>query len=167
MDMTRRNFVTAASAATVAAMGTSVALAETAPAEGEQAAGDTLEADIVIAALPATPETDHFFGQKEFALMKRSALFINIARASVVDEAALIDALSQKEIAGACMDVFSKEPLPGDHPFWQMDNVIMTPHIASMIPDFWDKLTSLLQMNFVAFARGDKLMNEVDKKKGY
>ncbi|MDY4957521.1 MAG: NAD(P)-dependent oxidoreductase, partial [Dialister sp.] len=61
----------------------------------------------------------------------------------------------------------SKEPLPGDHPFWQMDNVIMTPHIASMVPDFWDKLTSLLQMNFVAFARGDKLMNEVDKKKGY
>lgn len=125
------------------------------------------EADIVIAALPATPETDHFFGQKQFALMKRSALFINIARASVVDEAALIDALSQKEIAGACMDVFSKEPLPGDHPFWQMDNVIMTPHIASMVPDFWDKLTSLLQMNFVAFAHGDKLMNEVDKKKGY
>ena len=125
------------------------------------------EADIVIAALPATPETEHFFGQKEFALMKRSALFINIARASVVDEAALIDALSQKEIAGACMDVFSKEPLPGDHPFWQMDNVIMTPHIASMVPDFWDKLTALLQMNFIAFARGEKLMNEVDKKKGY
>lgn len=48
-----------------------------------------------------------------------------------------------------------------------MDNVIMTPHIASMVPDFWDKLTSLLQMNFVAFAHGDKLMNEVDKKKGY
>ena len=115
------------------------------------------EADIVIAALPATPETDHFFGEKEFALMKRS----------VVDEAALIDALSQKEIAGACMDVFSREPLPGDHPFWQMDNVIMTPHIASMVPDFWDKLTSLLQMNFVAFAHGEKLMNEVDKKKGY
>ncbi len=125
------------------------------------------KADIVIAALPATPDTDKFFSEKEFAAMKKSALFINIARASVVDEEALIAALRNQEIAGACMDVFSKEPLPEDHPFWDMDNVIMTPHIASMIPDFWDKLTHLLQTNFVAFAKDEKLLNEVDKTKGY
>ena len=98
---------------------------------------------------------------------KPSALFINIARASVVDEQALIDALQSKTIAGACMDVFSKEPLPPDHPFWDMKNVIMTPHIASMVPDFWNKLTYLLETNFIAFSHGEKLLNEIDKKKGY
>lgn len=125
------------------------------------------EADIVIAALPATPETDGFFGEKEFKAMKKSALFINIARASIVDENALISALKEGTIAGACSDVFTTEPLPEDHPFWKMENVIMTPHIASMVPDFWDKLTKLLEENFVLFSRGEKLFNEIDKQKGY
>lgn len=125
------------------------------------------EADIVIAALPATPETDGFFGEKEFKAMKKSALFINIARASIVDENALITALKEGTIAGACSDVFSSEPLPEDHPFWKMENVIMTPHIASMVPDFWDKLTKLLEENFILFSRGEKLFNEIDKQKGY
>lgn len=125
------------------------------------------EADIVIAALPATPETDGFFGEKEFKAMKKSALFINIARASIVDENALISALKEGTIAGACSDVFTTEPLPKDHPFWKMENVIMTPHIASMVPDFWDKLTKLLEENFVLFSRGEKLFNEIDKQKGY
>lgn len=125
------------------------------------------KADIIIAALPATPETDKFFDEEKFKAMKKSALFINIARASVVDEPALVKALEEGDIAGACMDVFSKEPLPEDHPFWDMKNVIMTPHIASMVPDFWNKLTFLLETNSIAFSRGEKLLNEVDKKKGY
>ncbi|MEE3452956.1 D-2-hydroxyacid dehydrogenase [Dialister sp.] len=125
------------------------------------------KADIIIAALPSTPETEKFFDAEKFRAMKKSALFINIARASVVDEPSLIEALQNGTIAGACMDVFSKEPLPPDHPFWSMENVIMTPHIASMVPDFWDKLTKLLETNYVAFAHGEKLLNEVDKKKGY
>ena len=124
-------------------------------------------ADIVIAALPSTPDTEKFFGKEQFQAMKSSALFINIARASVVDEVALIEALENKTIAGACIDVFSKEPLPPDHPFWSMDNVIMTPHIASMVPDFWNKLTALLETNFINFSRGEKLMNEINKEKGY
>lgn len=125
------------------------------------------KADIVIAALPSTPDTENFFGEEKFSAMKPSALFINIARASIVDEDALIKALQENKIAGACMDVFSKEPLPADHPFWDMDQVIMTPHIASMIPDFWDKLTFLLKENFIAFSHKGKLMNEIDKEKGY
>lgn len=125
------------------------------------------KADIVIAALPSTPDTENFFDAEKFAAMKPSALFINIARASIVDEEALIKALQEKKISGACMDVFSKEPLPADHPFWDMEQVIMTPHIASMIPDFWDKLTFLLKENFIAFSHDKKLMNEIDKKKGY
>ena len=125
------------------------------------------KADVVIAALPSTAETEKFFDAEKFRAMKKSALFINIARASVVDEQALIEAMQSGKIAGACMDVFSKEPLPADHPFWNMKNVIMTPHIASMVPDFWHKLLSLLKTNFSAFNRQELMLNVIDKKKGY
>lgn len=125
------------------------------------------QADIVIAALPSTPDTDNFFGKKEFSLMKKTAFFINIARASIVDEPALIEALQNQYIAGAALDVFSKEPLPESHPFWTIDNVIMTPHVASFVPDFWDRLLLLLKDNFIAFSKGESLFNEIDKKKGY
>lgn len=124
-------------------------------------------ADVVVAALPATPDTDHFFDAEKFAAMKEGAFFINIARASVVDEAALIGALQSGHLAGAALDVFSKEPLPADHPFWDMKNVLMTPHTASMTRDFWDRLLDLLQDNFAAWSLGQPLLNVVDKKKGY
>jgi len=124
-------------------------------------------ADVVIAALPTTSDTEKFFGAEEFELMKKEALFINISRASVVDEPALIAALSDGTIAAAALDVFSKEPLPEDHPFWSMGNVIMTPHVASFVPDFWDKLLKLLKENFLAFSKGETLQNVIDKSKGY
>lgn len=124
-------------------------------------------ADVIVAALPATPDTDHFFDAEKFAAMKEGAFFINIARASVVDEAALISALQSGHLAGAALDVFSKEPLPADHPFWDMKNVLMTPHTASMTRDFWDRLLDLLQDNFAAWSLGQPLLNVVDKKKGY
>lgn len=125
------------------------------------------KADIVIAALPATPDTEKFFGEKEFAAMKEGALFINIARANIVDEDALLAALDSGHLAGACLDVFSKEPLPADHPFWDRKQIIMTPHIASMVPDFWDRLLLLLKDNFTAFSKNEPLLNVVDKEKGY
>lgn len=88
-------------------------------------------ADIISLHLPATPATKGSFGQKEFAKMKKSAYFINTARGSIVDEPALIDALKNGAIAGAALDVYSKEPLPLDNPLYQFNNVILTPHIAS------------------------------------
>lgn len=125
------------------------------------------KADVVIAALPSTPATEKFFNADKFHAMKPGSFFINIARASVVDEAALLDALQNGPIAGAASDVFSKEPLPADHPLWDMKNFIMTPHIASMTPDFWDRLLELLKENFSAFSAGGTLANVIDKKKGY
>lgn len=125
------------------------------------------KADIVIAALPSTPDTEKFFGANEFAAMKKGALFVNIARASLVDEQALLAALDSGHLSGACLDVFSKEPLPADHPFWERKQVIMTPHIASMIPDFWDRLLLLLKDNLAAFSKNESLLNVVDKEKGY
>lgn len=88
-------------------------------------------ADIISLHLPATPATKGSFGQKEFAKMKKTAYFINTARGSIVDEPALIDALKNGAIAGAALDVYSKEPLPLDNPLYQFNNVILTPHIAS------------------------------------
>lgn len=124
-------------------------------------------ADVIVAALPSTPATENFFDAEKFGAMKKGAFFINIARASVVDESALLAALQNGPIAGAALDVFSKEPLPADHPLWDMKNVIMTPHTASMTPDFWDRLLELLKENFAAFSVGQTLANVIDKKKGY
>lgn len=125
------------------------------------------EADVIAAALPATAETEKFFSAEKFAAMKEGAFFLNIARATVVDEEAMMDALRSGRLAGAAMDVFSREPLPADHPLWDMQNVIMTPHVASMTPDFWDRLLALLEENLAAFAEGGPLKNVIDKTKGY
>ena len=124
-------------------------------------------ADVVVSALPATPETNGYFDRKIFSAMKPGAFFINIARASVVDETALLDALQEGPISGAGLDVFAKEPLPEDHLLWTMENVILTPHIASIIPDFWDRVLALLEQNFQSFAAGRPLANVIDKEKGY
>ena len=99
--------------------------------------------------------------------MKDGAIFINIARASIVDEEALINALAEKKLAGAALDVFSKEPLPENHPLWSMKNVIVTPHVASFTPDSWDRILYLLRDNFISFSQGLPLVNEIDKQKGY
>ena len=125
------------------------------------------DADVVVAALPTTPSTNGFFNDKAFDAMKPGAFFINIARASVVDEAALLSALETGKLAGAALDVFSKEPLSEDHPFWAMENVIITPHVASFIPDFWERVLALLEKNFVAFSKEETLENIIDKEKGY
>lgn len=135
-----------------------------APDEKEKALA---EADIVIAALPATPETELYFDAAAFAAMKKSALFINIARASVVDETALIDALTEGRLASAALDVFSSEPLATESPLWDMRQVILTPHTASLVPDFWDRLLALLARNAKAFSEGAPLENLIDKEKGY
>ena len=90
--------------------------------------------DYVVVATPYTPETHHMFGEKEFKAMKKSALFINVARGGVVDQEALIEALRNKEIAGAALDVTDPEPLNPDSPLWDMEDVIITPHMAATAP---------------------------------
>lgn len=89
------------------------------------------EADFVLSIVPLTDETENIFDGDAFGMMKHSAIFINISRGGVVDEAALIQALKEKQIAAAGLDVFSKEPLPKDHPLLQLRNVVALPHIGS------------------------------------
>ncbi len=89
------------------------------------------QSDYVSLHLAATPETMHSVGAREFNLMKPTAGLVNLARGSVVDEPALIDALQNGTIAAAALDVFDQEPLPADSLFWQMENVLVTPHIGA------------------------------------
>jgi len=90
------------------------------------------EADYVVLAAPETPETHHLIGQKQLQQMKPTAFLINVARGSLIDEAALIETLERRAIAGAALDVAQQEPLPPESPLWSLDNVLITPHISAV-----------------------------------
>ena len=94
------------------------------------------EADYLINVLPANPENLGLFSRDVFAAMKPTAFFINIGRGETVDEAALIDCLRAKRIAGAALDVFATRPLPPQSPLWDMPNVVMTPHIGGYVAEY-------------------------------
>lgn len=88
--------------------------------------------DIVVCMLPQTPQTRGLLDAERLAQMKRGAAFVNVSRGSIVDEEALIDALRSRHIVEATLDVFATEPLPTESPLWAMDNVLVTPHLASV-----------------------------------
>jgi phosphoglycerate dehydrogenase-like enzyme len=125
------------------------------------------EADYLLVALPLTGATRGLIGEAEFAAMKSSAILINIGRGAIVDEAALIAALRDGRIAGAGLDVFMEEPLPPDSPFYEMPNVIVTPHVAGSTPRYFDRVTALLIENLRRFLKQEPLHNVVDKELGY
>lgn len=125
------------------------------------------EADHVVNILPATAETRHIIGAAEFGLMKNSALYINIGRGATTDEAALIDALGAKKIAGAFIDVAETEPLPPDSPLWDTENLIITGHYAGCHPDYTRMAMDVALENLGRYNRGEPLKNLVDKKRGY
>lgn len=87
-------------------------------------------ADIVVCALPRTPETEHILNRERLSLMKKDALIVNVGRGNAIDTPALIERLQNGELYGAVLDVFEQEPLPADSPLWEMDNVLLTPHIS-------------------------------------
>jgi len=123
--------------------------------------------DYVVAAAPLTPETRGMIGRPEFDAMKSTAVLINIGRGPVVDEAALVLALESKRIRGAALDVFDTEPLPAGHPFYKLDNVLLSPHAADHTPDWKERTMRLFIENFERFRRGEPLLNVVDKTLGY
>jgi phosphoglycerate dehydrogenase-like enzyme len=117
---------------------------------------DTLlrESDVVSLHLRLSPETTGFISEREFGLMKRSTIFINTARGPIVQEAALIDALTSRRIAGAGLDVFDLEPLPARHPLTQLDNVVLTPHCAGVTPEVLEAGLALAIENVESFLNG-------------
>jgi phosphoglycerate dehydrogenase-like enzyme len=125
------------------------------------------ESDFVVLAVPFTPETQRMIGERELRLMKTTAYLINIARGGIIDEPALIKALGEHWIAGAGLDVFSTEPLPADSPLWKMPEVIFSPHIAGVRPDYALAATELFVDNLKRYLKGTRLKNVVNKKRGY
>lgn len=117
---------------------------------------DTLlsESDIVTLHVPLTNKTEHMIGARELAKMKPTAVLINTARGKVVDEAALIEALKEKKISGAGLDVFEKEPLPMNSPLLAMNNVVLTPHIAFLSEESLDECTYISIENVEMFTQG-------------
>jgi phosphoglycerate dehydrogenase-like enzyme len=123
--------------------------------------------DYVVAAAPLTPETKHMLGAAEFALMKPSAIVMNVGRGPVIDEAAIAKALQTKQIRGAALDVFEVEPLPADSPLWGMDNVLISFHTADHTKDWLDDAVSLFIEQFNRWRKGEPLKNVTDKRAGY
>jgi phosphoglycerate dehydrogenase-like enzyme len=124
-------------------------------------------ADYVVLCSPLTPATKGMIGDAQFAAMRRSAVFINIGRGAVVDERALIDVLAERRILGAALDVFAEEPLPPSHPFWRMDNLLLSPHSADHTATWLHESTGFFIENFERFQAGEPLQNVVDKEAGY
>jgi len=99
--------------------------------------------------------------------MKPTAILINVARGRLVDESALVEALSAGRLGGAGLDAFSQEPLPAESPFWDLPNVLVTPHTAAFAGDYWPPVVDLFLENMTRFRHGQPLINLVDKRLGY
>jgi D-2-hydroxyacid dehydrogenase (NADP+) len=125
------------------------------------------EADFVCICLPGGEKTRHFFNAQKFALMKKSAVVINIGRGTIVKQDDLVNALSDGLIGGAMLDVTEPEPLPPSSPLWDMENVVITPHHSGLSQRYMDRATSQLCHNLEAFRAGEPLPNAVDKSLGY
>jgi phosphoglycerate dehydrogenase-like enzyme len=123
--------------------------------------------DYVVSAMPLTPDTKNFIGADDFSAMKKTAIFMNVGRGPVVDEPALIAALQSGHIRGAVLDVFAVEPLPAGHPFYSMDNVLMSAHCADNTSDWLNDAMRFFYQNLERFAGNEPLQNIVDKKAGY
>jgi phosphoglycerate dehydrogenase-like enzyme len=99
--------------------------------------------------------------------MKPTAVVINVGRGPIIDEAAMIRTLSERRIRGAALDVFDVEPLPAEHPFYSMENVLLSPHSADHTPEWLDDAMKLFIEQFERYCEGKPLQNVVDKKLGY
>ncbi|MBJ3775755.1 2-hydroxyacid dehydrogenase [Acuticoccus mangrovi] len=121
--------------------------------------------DILVVVLPQTPETTHLLDAKRLAMLPRGAKVINVARGAIIDEPALVDALASGQVGEATLDVFETEPLPADSPLWAMENVLITPHLASVA-----SATSAAEQvidTIRRFEAGEPLTNQIDVARGY
>jgi D-3-phosphoglycerate dehydrogenase len=114
------------------------------------------ESDVIVVCAPLTPETYHLIGEKQFNIMKSSALFINVSRGGIVDTNALIKALENKRIAGAGLDVTEPEPLESDSPLLKMENVVLTPHIASSTSEAVEETFKEAVKNMIRYLKGER-----------
>jgi phosphoglycerate dehydrogenase-like enzyme len=121
------------------------------------------QSDIVVLCLPYTSKTERIIGIDEIRTMKRTAFLVNVGRGRLIDEPILVEALSKGWIGGAGLDVFETEPLPPDSPFYNLGNVIMTPHIAGATPGYWEHVGEIFVNNLKSFLAGEQMATELDK----
>ncbi|GAA3548189.1 D-isomer specific 2-hydroxyacid dehydrogenase family protein [Nonomuraea rosea] len=125
------------------------------------------EADYVVIAAPATPETRGMFGAKELGLMRADAWLVNVARGGLVVTDDLVEALRAGRIGGAALDVTDPEPLPAGHPLWKLDNVLITPHSANPRPAYWRGLAERVTANVRRFQDGAPLEGVISATEGF
>jgi phosphoglycerate dehydrogenase-like enzyme len=125
------------------------------------------ESDVVVLAAPLTASTEGFINEAALAAMKKDAWLINVARGRLIDDTALIRALRDNRIGGAALDAFRDEPLPQGSPYWELPNVILTPHTAWSSARVLDRSVDLFCDNLRRFSRGEPLRNVVDPSAGY
>jgi glyoxylate reductase len=119
------------------------------------------ESHFVTLNVPLTPETTRFIGEAQLRLMRPDSLLINVARGPVVNQQALVHALSEGWIAGAALDVTDPEPLPRDHPLLGLDNLVITPHLGSATLRTRERMGRMAAANLAAGLRAEPLPNEV------
>ncbi len=124
-------------------------------------------ADVVVLALPLTPDTRNLLNEERLAKVKPGVLLVNIGRGGLIDERALCDGLASGRVGGAGLDVFAMEPLPRESPFWGHPRVMITPHVAGTDATHMERATELFEANLGRFIAGEPLLNEVDKLAGY
>lgn len=126
------------------------------------------EADIVISVLPSTAETYHLLKKEHFRAMKEDTIFMNFGRGDLVEDQVMLEALKTGEIGHAVLDVFEEEPLPADHPYWKLGNVIISPHVSSHSGKYVERALDVFIPNLHAWIKGDTSpSNPVDMKRGY
>ena len=125
------------------------------------------KSDIVLLSTPLTRETRQLIGRRELGEIKRGAFLINVGRGKLIDDDAVIEALRDGRLGGAALDVFTREPLDPASPYWDMPNVIITPHTSGAMDDYWTPLVDLFAENLRRFEAGQPLLNVADKHAGY
>lgn len=123
--------------------------------------------DLVVVTAPATHGTRGMIGKRELAAMRRDARLIIISRGGIVEEAALAEALRERQLAEAVVDCFVGEPIPPTHPFFDVPNLIMTPHMSGISDSFWPAFVSLVSENLRRFRDGQPLLNLTNHELGY
>jgi phosphoglycerate dehydrogenase-like enzyme len=125
------------------------------------------QSDYVVLAVPVTPNTHGLINAARLAKMKAEACLINVGRGPLVDEPALIQALRERKIGGAALDVFEEEPLPTASPLWDLESLLITPHTSGLTEKLWERHYQFISENLRRYLEGKPLLSVVDKKRGY
>jgi phosphoglycerate dehydrogenase-like enzyme len=123
--------------------------------------------DFLVVSVPLTPETRGLVDRRVLQSMRSTSFLVDVSRGGVVDHAALVEALTEKKLAGAVLDVYPVEPLPETSPLWELPNVILSPHVAGASGDYFERATDLFAENLRRYLDEQPLLNLFDPQRGY